>query len=142
MSQKKGFTLIELLVVIAIIGLLATLSMVAFNTSRAKARDTKRVGDVKQIQTALAMYYADNNGYPATSDFTTGGSIGTGTVVYMNKIPTPPLPSNDGSCPAGLTDYVYTSANTNTYTLVYCLGSATGDLASGYATATPGAIKQ
>lgn len=36
--QKKGFTLIELLVVIAIIGLLGTLSAVAFSSSREKAR--------------------------------------------------------------------------------------------------------
>lgn len=142
MTQKKGFTLIELLVVVAIIGLLATLSVVAFNTSRAKARDTKRVGDVKQIQTALAMYYADNNGYPATADFVTGQAIASGSVMYMNKIPTPPLPSNDGSCPVGITDYVYNSANSNTYTITYCLGSVTGDLSGGYATATPGAIKQ
>ena len=120
MTQKKGFTLIELLVVVAIIGLLATLSVIAFNTARSKARDTKRVGDVKQIQTALALYYTDNNGYPATADFVTGGAIGTGTTIYMNKIPAAPLPSNDGSCPAGVSDYTYTSANSNTYTLTFC----------------------
>lgn len=36
--KQKGFTLIELLVVIAIIGLLATLSVVSFTSSREKAR--------------------------------------------------------------------------------------------------------
>ena len=142
MTQKKGFTLIELLVVVAIIGLLATLSMVAFNSAKAKTRDTRRVADIKQIQTALAMYYADNNGYPATSEFVTGSALGTGTAVYMAKVPAAPLPSNDGSCPVGLSSYVYSSANSNTYTLSYCLGGITGDLTAGYATATPGAIKQ
>jgi prepilin-type N-terminal cleavage/methylation domain-containing protein len=142
MNQKKGFTLIELLVVVAIIGLLATLSVVAFNTARAKARDTKRVGDIKQIQTALALYYADNNGYPLTSEIVVGSAIGTNSIIYMNKVPAPPLPSNDGVCPSGATSYVYDSANTNTYTLTYCLGSNTGDLVGGQATATPGTIKQ
>jgi prepilin-type N-terminal cleavage/methylation domain-containing protein len=142
MNKKKGFTLIELLVVVAIIGLLATLSVIAFNTARSKARDTKRVGDVKQIQTALALYYTDNNSYPATADFVTGGSIGTGTTIYMSKIPAAPTPSNDGSCPSGVSDYTYNSASANAYTLTFCLGGNTGDLGAGPATATPGSIKQ
>jgi len=65
-SSQKGFTLIELLVVIAIIGLLSTLAVVALNSARQKSRDSKRVADVKQIQTALELYFADNNSYPAT----------------------------------------------------------------------------
>jgi prepilin-type N-terminal cleavage/methylation domain-containing protein len=46
---RKGFTLIELLVVIAIIGLLATLSVVSFSTSREKARLSKAAGFEGQI---------------------------------------------------------------------------------------------
>ena len=48
--NKQGFTLIELLVVISIIGFLATASMVVFNNARMKARDAKRIADIKQIQ--------------------------------------------------------------------------------------------
>ena len=63
--HHSAFTLIELLVVIAIIGLLSTLSVVAFNSVRAKARDARRLSDVKQIATALEFYYNDNGRYPA-----------------------------------------------------------------------------
>ena len=70
LKNKKGFTLIELLVVIAIIGLLSTLAVVALTSARTKARDSKRVADMKQLQTAMELYYSDNAAYPdCTSGF-------------------------------------------------------------------------
>ncbi len=63
-KRNQGFTLIELLVVIAIIGLLATIVLVSLNTARAKARDSKRIAEVKQLMTALEMYYDENGAYP------------------------------------------------------------------------------
>ncbi len=61
MRNKKGFTLIELLVVIAIIGLLSTLAVVSLNSARAKARDAKRVSDVKQLSTVIEMEAANSS---------------------------------------------------------------------------------
>ena len=134
MSQKKGFTLIELLVVVAIIGLLSTLSIVALNSARAKSRDARRVSDVKQIQTALELYYNDNGQYPASTSSLKPN--------YMSTVPTPPTPTNDGGCAANVAAYAYTAQDTNrSYTLVYCLGAPTGGLASGTGTATPAGIK-
>jgi len=64
--KNKGFTLIELLVVIAVIGLLASIVLVSVNKARAKARDAKRVSDLKQISTALEMFYDNYGYYPST----------------------------------------------------------------------------
>jgi prepilin-type N-terminal cleavage/methylation domain-containing protein len=68
-----GFTLIELLVVIAIIGLLGTLSIVAFSNSVKKARDTRRLSDMKQIMSALELYKDQYGTYPDVTDSDTGG---------------------------------------------------------------------
>lgn len=64
MRNKKGFTLIELLVVIAVIGLLSTIVMVSLNTARMKARDARRLSDLKQIANALEMFYDATGSYP------------------------------------------------------------------------------
>ncbi len=78
--MKKGFTLVELLVVIAIIAILSTLSVVALNSARAKARDARRLSDIKQIRTALEMYFDSNMAYP---DPTASTTIGTGNYACL-----------------------------------------------------------
>ncbi|MFA6514572.1 MAG: prepilin-type N-terminal cleavage/methylation domain-containing protein, partial [Patescibacteria group bacterium] len=98
-QNKKGFTLIELLVVIAIIGLLSTLSILALNSARARARDAKRIADVKQIQTALELYYNDTGDYPLTASAGTALMNGTSSI-FLAAVPTPPALSDGSNCPA------------------------------------------
>ena len=76
--KNKGFTLIELLVVIAIIGLLASIVLVSLNSARKKGRDAKRAAELKQIQTALEMYYDNYNAYPV-------GSAGSDRGCWINN---------------------------------------------------------
>lgn len=64
--MKRGFTLIELLVVIAVIGMLASIVLVSLGPARGKARDARRLSDLKQIQLALELYYDKYESYPNT----------------------------------------------------------------------------
>jgi len=143
--QKKGFTLIELLVVIAIIALLSTLAVVALSSARQKSRDAKRLADIKQVQTALELYFTDQNGYPAGTALVLGsadaiclGAGGFSTVgactepIYMGKVPTNPTP--------GGVAYTYT-VNGTIYTINFTLEGVSGGLALGAHVASPAGIQ-
>lgn len=66
-KSKSGFTIVELLIVIVVIGILAAITIVAYNGLQARARNSVRVGDIKNIQKALELYKIDNGDYPPTS---------------------------------------------------------------------------
>ena len=133
--MKRGFTLVELLVVIAIIALLSTLSVVALNSARTKARDARRLSDIRQIRTALDMYYDSSSTYPATCNalgsatncmcLTSNGwkdsnCTGGGTI-FMQKVPKDP----------GTYSYDYTvDVNGTSYTITYKLDNGTAQTAT------------
>jgi type II secretion system protein G len=122
-KKQKGFTLIELLVVISIIGLLASIVLVSLNGARSKARDAKRKMDLKQMQTALALYYDSNSQYPncvyanmgnrfvfsTDADWNTTGCLITALKPYMLKLPSDPTNNTSSPWTTGNYSYAYTS---------------------------------
>ncbi|MEK7648542.1 MAG: prepilin-type N-terminal cleavage/methylation domain-containing protein [Patescibacteria group bacterium] len=145
--MKKGFTLVELLVVVAIIGLMAGIATVSVNSVRSKARDARRVADIKQIQNALELYYSDSGTYPAAEvakigegsgvaisnlGFTT--AVGVGDSVYLNPVP---------KDPASTQSYVYPTpaAPTKDYIIEFVLETGTGTMEKGTYQATSGGMK-
>lgn len=64
---QRAFTLVELLVVMAIISILATVIIGGFRSSQMRGRDSGRKSDLKQIATALELFFADYGKYPPAS---------------------------------------------------------------------------
>lgn len=104
--SKLGFTIIELLVVVAIIGLLSSIISFTLNNARTKARDTRRVSDLKQIKSGLDIYYQNGSGYPDTA--TWNAAVGGGllcSATHIMQIPHDPI------SPAY--EYVYAASGTS-----------------------------
>jgi len=132
MKKLKGFTLVELLVVIAIIGILSSIVMVSLGGAKQKARDSKRMADIKSIQLALATYYNDNLFYPKniyTSSFANPGVSDPANGLAPAYLPVMPKDPNSAA------NYTYnaftTSAssvcNTTNIPVLYHLGAAFDD---------------
>lgn len=143
-SKNQGFTLIELLVVIAIIGVLSSVVLASLNSARMKARDTKRIADLRQIQTALELYYDANGYYPrVTCGWDCNGyshsydnswdSLASNLAPYISSLPKDPL--NSGNCPPWNTNcftYAYGNVGRNTQRVQYDLTAQLEDSNSKY----------
>ena len=119
-KSGAGFTLIELLIVIAIIGILATIIIVNFVGVRQRSRDAQRKADLRQIQSAIELFKADQNSYPLSASFPVcGNPLLTVTITYMQKIPCDP----SGASYWNSGNYYY-SLDGATYILGACLENA------------------
>ncbi|MBL7022369.1 type II secretion system protein [Patescibacteria group bacterium] len=149
MNRQKGFTLIELLVVIAIIGLLSTLAVVSLNSARSKARDARRTSDIRQVQTALEIYYNDQAAYPSqaaavlplgvtgssvTLSSTNGWAASAAGTTYMSQVPSDPVAAN-------AYNYQINNTSTGDYAICFTLENARTEWGTGLACkAKPGSI--
>ncbi|MCX6780774.1 MAG: type II secretion system protein [Candidatus Magasanikbacteria bacterium] len=141
--QPNGFTILELLIVLGVIGLLILFGSILLGTARERARDATRLSDLDITRRALEDYFHSNNRYPQAPTPILLGSTGYkvicagtptgfaetrsacgGSTVYLDPVPTPPLPE-----PAQLSGYSYTSINpNNTYTIDAALEGAVNGL--------------
>ncbi|MDD3711476.1 MAG: FISUMP domain-containing protein [Patescibacteria group bacterium] len=118
LKNKRGFTLVELLVVIFIIALISTLVTVSFLNIKRTNRDSKRISDITEIQTALENYKFFEGTYP--SELISGEPlVGSSGNIYMTMVPqNPEYQSYD--CPFSDYNYFY-DEDDGKYKISFCL---------------------
>lgn len=68
-QRQKGFTIVELLIVIVIIGILAAITVVAYNGIQNRAKSSQMASGMIQYVKALSMYSSDKNAYPIQTGY-------------------------------------------------------------------------
>lgn len=130
MRYKKASTLIELLIVVVIIGILATIFYTTFNSSRVRARDTRRKQDLQSIRLALVLYKQQATKYPTGQAACANGweppswtNLQTQLQPYITTLPLDPAGGCDSFTPwSGLNEkHVYAYLGDNTNQLYYSL---------------------
>lgn len=75
LKRGEGFTLVELLIVIVVIGILAAITLVAYNGVQQKAHKAAGQAAASEVIKKAAIYATENSGaFPATSAGMTGAS--------------------------------------------------------------------
>lgn len=129
-KSRSGFTLVELLIVIVVIGILAAITLVAYNGVQGRARDAAREQALQEIEGGLAMYYAENGQYPQSGGSTTINSgwsttadaswstLATALQPYISNLPSDPIATPGANIVTVATsgyDFAYFSNSAGTY---------------------------
>ena len=95
-KKSVGFTLIELLISVSVIAILSGITFTVLNPQglRSKSRDKQRIADLKRLQAALEMYFADNRQYPVSTDW---DPLPSTLSNYIDPIPQDPVGSGNQS---------------------------------------------
>jgi general secretion pathway protein G len=146
-KRQPGFTIVELLIVIVVIGILAAITIVAFNGVQARGRDSARIQKVKDIAKAIELYKTDNGFYPkiqdgASSESSCGSQTDNWGHCDRNKILSDAIspymmldPTSLSNATQGTYTYYYTSQPNDswqTYGMMVALEGSGGQADGGY----------
>lgn len=74
--SKRGFTLMELLIVMVLLGILVALGTGSYASSLRRGRDNRRKSDLRNVASALEIYFNDKGVYPTSN--ASGQMVGCG----------------------------------------------------------------
>jgi len=66
LRNTKGFTLIELMIVIVIIGILSSIAIPSYFSSKEKAKMAATISEIKILEKMIQTYNIDHDSYPET----------------------------------------------------------------------------
>ncbi len=78
-KRQRGFTIVELLIVIVVIGILAAITIVAFNGVQNRGKTASAQSLANSIDKKLEAWNATTGSYPPYCDFATNSIAATGT---------------------------------------------------------------
>ena len=115
---RQAFTIVELLIVIAVIGILVTISTVAYNGIQQKAREASLLSDLDNSLSILEHDLSANGVYPDTVESSDGGNglpVDSGTTYQysVNNSTEPPYFCLTGTNGSG-SKYINSSLTTST----------------------------
>lgn len=108
--KDLGFTIVELLIVIVVIGILAAISIVAYNGVSNSANDSAIKSDLTNIAKQIQMIHAETGEYPAG-----GGVRSSSGVITGNSLQFPGFAGKKVSVSSS-------SYSTSGFNLSYCTG--------------------
>jgi prepilin-type N-terminal cleavage/methylation domain-containing protein len=71
--HRAAFTIVELLIVIVVIGVLAAITVVAYNGIQQRARASQATSALSQAKKKLELYKVDNGSYPVSGSLASAG---------------------------------------------------------------------
>lgn len=77
LKKQTGFTIVELLIVIVVIGILAAITIVAFNGVQNRAHNSAVQNDLAQAAKRFEFFKIDNGRYPSNAELTSVGISAT-----------------------------------------------------------------
>ena len=87
---SHGFTLVELLIVIVVVGILASITTVAYSGLQKRAADTQRTAKIKNIVKQLEIFYNQHGAYPSHDEITPNGPTTLGVPIEALSPPENP----------------------------------------------------